>query len=43
MSLIFVAQPNRRLDGLRLFCRAAGKIVALCGRHYHEYATTHGE
>jgi len=43
MSLIFVVKPNRRLDGLRLACRAAGKIVALCGRHYHEYATTHGE
>jgi GT2 family glycosyltransferase len=43
MSLIFVAQPYRRLDGLRLFCRAAGKIVALCGRHYDEYAVTHGK
>lgn len=43
MSLIFVAKPNRRLDGLRLLCRAAGKVVALFGRHYHEYATTHGQ
>lgn len=42
MSLIFIAAPNRRLDGLRLLCRAAGKVVALFGRHYHEYATTHG-
>jgi hypothetical protein len=43
MSLIFLPAPNRRLDGLRLLCRAAGKIVALTGRHYHEYATTHGD
>jgi hypothetical protein len=43
MSLIFLPTPNRRLDGLRLACRAAGKIVALTGRHYNEYATTHGD
>jgi GT2 family glycosyltransferase len=42
MSLIFLPAPNRRLDGLRLACRAAGKVVALFGRHYHEYAVTHG-
>lgn len=43
LSLIRLPQPDRRIDGLRLVCRAAGKVVALFGRHYHEYATTHGE
>jgi glycosyltransferase involved in cell wall biosynthesis len=42
MSLIFAFAPNRRLDGLRLICRQAGKVAALFGRHYHEYAVTHG-
>ena len=43
MSLILLPRANRRIDGLRLMARAAGKFVALFGRHYHEYATTHGE
>lgn len=43
LSLIRLPQPEHRIDGLRLLCRAAGKVVALFGRHYHEYATTHGE
>jgi glycosyltransferase involved in cell wall biosynthesis len=43
LTLIRLPQASRRLDGLRLLCRAAGKVVALFGRHYHEYATTHGK
>lgn len=43
LTLIRLPQKNRRLDGLRLLCRAAGKVVALFGRHYNEYATTHGK
>jgi hypothetical protein len=42
LSLVFAFAPPRRLEGLRLLCRAAGKVTALFGRHYHEYATTHG-
>jgi hypothetical protein len=42
MLVILAALPNRRMDALRSLCRAAGKIGALCGLHYHEYATTHG-
>lgn len=34
--------PNRRALPLCKLARAAGKIAALTGRHYHEYATTHG-
>ena len=34
--------PNRRAIGLTKPCRAAGKIAALFGRHYNEYATVHG-
>jgi glycosyltransferase involved in cell wall biosynthesis len=43
LLVILVAVPNRWVDALRRLCRAAGKIGALCGLYYHEYATTHGE
>jgi glycosyltransferase involved in cell wall biosynthesis len=35
--------PNRRAIGLMRPCRAVGKIAALFGRHYNEYATVHGD
>ncbi len=42
LSIAYGAMPARRFDGLRKFFRAAGKIGALCGHRYQEYATTHG-
>jgi hypothetical protein len=33
---------NRRVEPLCNLCRAAGKIAALSGSHYNEYATIHG-
>lgn len=33
---------NRAVDALRRLCRAAGKIAAIRGRVYNEYAVTHG-
>jgi glycosyltransferase involved in cell wall biosynthesis len=33
---------NRAVDALRRLCRAAGKIAAIRGRTYNEYAVTHG-
>ncbi|HSZ74525.1 MAG TPA: glycosyltransferase family A protein [Rhizomicrobium sp.] len=43
MLAILGAIPNRRAMPLAKLCRAAGKIAALFGSHYNEYATTHGE
>lgn len=43
MLAILGAIPNRRAMPLTKLCRAAGKIAALFGSHYNEYATTHGE
>jgi GT2 family glycosyltransferase len=34
--------PNRAVDALRRPFRAAGKIAAIGGRYYDEYAVTHG-
>ena len=45
MPLAFVALglvTGRAMDALRTLCRAAGKVAALGGRHYQEYAVTHG-
>jgi glycosyltransferase involved in cell wall biosynthesis len=42
MSIALAAQPPRRAIGLWKGFRAAGKIAALCGRRYDEYALTHG-
>jgi GT2 family glycosyltransferase len=42
LSVAFALAPDRRLEGLRLICRQAGKVAALFGRHYNEYAVTHG-
>jgi len=36
------ATPSRRLHGVRKFCRAAGKVGALIGHRYYEYAD-HGQ
>jgi succinoglycan biosynthesis protein ExoM len=34
--------PASRTAALCRVCRAAGKIAAVCGAHYNEYATVHG-
>ncbi|MDE2183226.1 MAG: glycosyltransferase [Alphaproteobacteria bacterium] len=43
LFVILAAVPNRAADVLRRLFRNAGKVSALFGRHYDEYATTHGE
>jgi succinoglycan biosynthesis protein ExoM len=43
LFLILVASPNRRARALRTFFRAMGKMAALFGSTYHEYAVIHGE
>ena len=42
-AVIFAASPNRRLAPLRKLCRAAGKLTAMLGARYNEYAVIHGE
>lgn len=39
LALIFSFDPSRRLDGVRKLYRIAGKIGALFGHRYYEYAT----
>jgi hypothetical protein len=43
LLVILAAVPNRAADALRRLFRNLGKIAALLGRHYNEYAVTHGE
>ena len=43
LLVILAAVPNRAADALRRVFRNMGKIAALMGRHYNEYAVTHGE
>ena len=43
LLVILAAVPNRAVDALRRISRNVGKITALFGRHYNEYAVTHGE
>jgi GT2 family glycosyltransferase len=43
LLVILAAVPNRAADVLRRLFRNLGKIAALLGRHYNEYAVTHGE
>ncbi len=43
LLVILAAVPNRGADALRRFSRNLGKVAALLGRHYNEYAVTHGE
>lgn len=42
LFVILMADPNRRVKPLRKLYRAAGKIAALRGRAYDEYAVVHG-
>jgi hypothetical protein len=39
---IHAAAPGARTADLCRLWRAAGKIAAIFGSHYHEYATVHG-
>ena len=41
LSIVFSMKPSRRLDGVRKLYRAAGKIGALLGHRYYEYAVPH--
>ena len=43
MFIILGLSPNRRARALRTFFRAMGKMAALFGSTYHEYAVIHGE
>ena len=42
LSLAFGFHPRRRLDGVRKLARAMGKLGALFGHRYHEYASPRG-
>lgn len=42
LFVILGLATNRAVDALRRLCRAAGKIAAIRGRVYNEYAVTHG-
>lgn len=42
-AVILAASPNRRGRALQTLFRAAGKLSALFGRRYNEYAVVHGE
>ena len=43
LLVILAAMPNRAADTLRRFVRNLGKVAAILGQHYNEYAVTHGE
>lgn len=42
-AVILAASPNRRAVPLQKFFRAAGKLSAMFGARYNEYAVVHGE
>jgi glycosyltransferase involved in cell wall biosynthesis len=42
-AVILAASPNRRAAPLQKFFRAAGKLSAMFGARYNEYAVVHGE
>lgn len=42
-AVILAASPNRKARALQTLFRAAGKLSALFGRCYNEYAVVHGE
>ena len=42
-AVILAPSPNRRAVPLRKLFRAAGKLSAMAGRRYNEYAVIHGE
>ncbi len=41
--LFFIADASRSADAVRRVFRAAGKVAAMFGRHYNEYAVVHGK
>lgn len=43
LAVILFPSPNRRLAPLTKLCRAAGKLTAMAGLRYNEYAVVHGE
>jgi glycosyltransferase involved in cell wall biosynthesis len=43
LAVILSASPNRRLAPLTKIFRAAGKLTAIAGWRYNEYAVVHGE
>ena len=43
LALILAASPNHRRAPLLKFCRAAGKLTAMAGARFNEYALVHGE
>jgi succinoglycan biosynthesis protein ExoM len=43
LALILSLSPNHRREPLTRLCRAAGKLTAMAGRRYNEYAVVHGE
>jgi GT2 family glycosyltransferase len=43
MALTLAFSPNHRRAPLIKFCRAAGKLTAMVGARYNEYAVVHGE
>jgi glycosyltransferase involved in cell wall biosynthesis len=43
LAVLLAFSEVRRRDALRRLFRAAGKVTALFGRHYDEYAVTHGD
>jgi glycosyltransferase involved in cell wall biosynthesis len=42
-AVILAASPNRKARALQTMFRAAGKLSAMFGRRYNEYAVVHGE
>jgi len=43
LAVILSPSPNHRLWPLAKLCRAAGKLTAMLGWRYNEYAVVHGE
>ena len=43
LAVILWPSPNHRLAPLAKLCRAAGKLTAMLGWRYNEYAVVHGE
>ena len=43
LALILAFSPNHRREPLTRLCRAAGKLTAMAGQRYNEYAVVHGE
>jgi glycosyltransferase involved in cell wall biosynthesis len=43
LAVILSPSPNHRLWPLAKLCRAAGKLTAMMGWRYNEYAVVHGE